>query len=111
MIRFKQGDIVWSDFSPSVGQEMKGKHPAVVVSSDAYNDKTHYLMLCPITSHGNKFPTYVDLENYHIHGRVNAAQIQTFSRERLLDEKPADHLRPEDLLRVRQMIEYALELN
>lgn len=35
-IRFKQGDIVWADFSPSVGQEMKGKHPAVVVSSNSY---------------------------------------------------------------------------
>ena len=47
-IRFKQGDIVWADFSPSVGQEMKGKHPAVVVSSNSYNEKTNYLMLCPL---------------------------------------------------------------
>ncbi len=48
--KFKQGDIVWADFSPSVGQEMKGKHPAVVVSSNSYNEKTNYLMVCPITS-------------------------------------------------------------
>ena len=43
-IKFKQGDIVWADFSPSVGQEMKGKHPEVVVSSNSYNEKTNYLM-------------------------------------------------------------------
>lgn len=61
--KFKQGDIVWADFSPSVGQEMKGKHPAVVVSSNSYNEKTNYLMVCPITSHGNHFPTY--LFNFH----------------------------------------------
>ena len=111
MISFKQGDIVWVDFSPSVGQEMRGKHPAVVISSNSYNDKTHYLMVCPITSHGNNFPTYVDLEGYSVHGRVNAAQIQTFSRERLLDEKPAGHLRPEDLFKVQHMLEFALQLD
>ncbi|WP_338152081.1 type II toxin-antitoxin system PemK/MazF family toxin [Lactobacillus johnsonii] len=38
MNKFKQGDIVWANFSPSVGQEMKGKHPAVVVSSNSYNE-------------------------------------------------------------------------
>ena len=48
-IRFKQGDIVWADFSPSVGQEMKGKHPAVVVSSNSYNEKTNYLSYVKIT--------------------------------------------------------------
>ena len=42
MNKFKQGDIVWANFSPSVGQEMKGKHPAVVVSSNSYNEKTNY---------------------------------------------------------------------
>ena len=110
-IKFKQGDIVWADFSPSVGQEMKGKHPAVVVSSNSYNEKTNYLMLCPITSHGNHFPTYLDLLCYHVHGRVNAAQIQTFSRMRLLDEKPADHLRPEDMLKVMELLSFALQFD
>ena len=109
--KFKQGDIVWADFSPSVGQEMKGKHPAVVVSSNSYNEKTNYLMVCPITSHGNHFPTYLDLFGYHIHGRVNAAQSQTFSRMRLLDEKPADHLRPEDMLKLMELLSFALQFD
>ena len=62
-------------------------------------------------SHGNHFPTYLDLFGYHIHGRVNAAQIQTFSRMRLLDEKPADHLRPEDMLKVMELLIFALQLD
>nr|WP_325064216.1 type II toxin-antitoxin system PemK/MazF family toxin [Lactobacillus johnsonii] len=32
MNKFKQGDIVWANFSPSVGQEMKGKHPTATIS-------------------------------------------------------------------------------
>ena len=46
-----------------------------------------------------------------VHGRVNAAQIQTFSRMRLLDEKPADHLRPEDMLKVMELLSFALQFD
>src|SRR5699024_6047600 len=79
MNKFKQGDIVWANFSPSVGQEMKGKHPAVVVSSNSYNEKTNYLMVCPITSHGKHLPTYLDLFGYYIPGRLRVSQFASFS--------------------------------
>ncbi len=88
-----------------------GRFFTISWTRNAYNEKTNYLMVCPITSHGNHFPTYLDLFGYHIHGRVNAAQIQTFSRMRLLDEKPADHLRPEDMLKVMELLSFALQLD
>ncbi|MCH5378420.1 type II toxin-antitoxin system PemK/MazF family toxin [Limosilactobacillus reuteri] len=52
---YKQGDIVYMDFSPSVGFEMDGKHPAVIISNDRYNRNSGYLMVVPITSGGTYF--------------------------------------------------------
>ncbi|WP_275350492.1 type II toxin-antitoxin system PemK/MazF family toxin, partial [Enterococcus faecium] len=51
----QQGDLIWLNFTPSFGREMRGKHPALVVSSNAYNRKTNYIIVCPITSGGNNF--------------------------------------------------------
>lgn len=109
-MKIKQGDIVWINFSPSVDNEMKGKHPALVVSSNSYNEKTAYIIVCPITSHGNNFSGYVPLEGYDVHGRVNTSQIHSFSLKRLVSAQVADRLRPEDFLIVKQNLDYALEL-
>ncbi|WP_236693789.1 type II toxin-antitoxin system PemK/MazF family toxin [Amylolactobacillus amylophilus] len=51
---------------------MRGTHPALVVSSNHYNMKTNYVIVCPITSGGNNFSGYIPLNNYSIHGMVNS---------------------------------------
>ncbi|WP_225414910.1 type II toxin-antitoxin system PemK/MazF family toxin [Limosilactobacillus reuteri] len=51
-ILYKQGDVLYMDFSPAVGFEMDGKHPAVIISNDRYNRNSGYLMVVPITSGG-----------------------------------------------------------
>lgn len=110
MTKIRQGDILWLDFSPSVGEEMRGRHPALVVSSDSYNQKTSYVIVCPITSHGNNFSGYVPLSNYKIHGRINATQIHSFSLKRIKSEV-IDKIRPEDFLIVKQILDYALQMD
>lgn len=101
---YKQGDIVYMDFSPSVGFEMDGKHPAVIISNDRYNRNSGYLMVVPITSGGTYFNGYVNLIGYErIYGRVNATQIHCFSQERVRS-LPIDRLRLEDFNRVKHQI-------
>lgn len=110
MTKLHQGDLIWINFSPSTGNEMRGRHPALVVSSNAYNKKTSYIIVCPITSHGNNFSAYVPLTGYKIHGRINATQIHSFSLTRI-QSKVIDKLRPEDFLLVKQILDYALEMD
>lgn len=110
-MKIRQGDIIWINFSPSVGTEMKGRHPAVVVSSNAYNEKTSYVIVCPITSHGNEFAGYIPLRGYKVHGRINAIQVHSFSLKRTKTLGIIDKLRTEDLIQVKQVIDYALEVD
>ena len=56
------GDIIKIEFDdPSVGKEMQGYHPAIVLSPEAYNRKSKLCVLCPITSRGSKDSWEVDI--------------------------------------------------
>jgi mRNA interferase MazF len=41
--------VIWIDLNPVVGHEQAGRRPAVVLSPEAYNDRTGLVLLCPIT--------------------------------------------------------------
>lgn len=42
-------DLIWINFKPSVGQEIRGRHPAMVISSANYSRLTGLVMVMPIT--------------------------------------------------------------
>lgn len=44
-------DLIWINFKPSVRQEIRGRHPAIVISSVNYSRLTGLVMVMPIT-HG-----------------------------------------------------------
>ena len=43
-------DIIWIDFNPHVGVEMKDLHPMLVLSSKAFNDRTGLVIGLPMTT-------------------------------------------------------------
>ena len=55
------GDLVWTDFDPTLGREQGGRRPALIVSPAAFALNTGLAMVCPITSRARPFPTSVIL--------------------------------------------------
>lgn len=101
---YKQGDIIYMDFSPAIETEMNGIHPAVILSNDQYNRNTKYLMVVPVTSGGTYFNGYVKLNGYdNVYGRVNTTQIHCFSRDRV-KSNAIDKLRLEDFNKIKRQI-------
>lgn len=45
------GDVVWLQFSPQVGHEQVGQHPALVLSPAKYNRLAGLMICCPMTTH------------------------------------------------------------
>ena len=45
-----RGDIIKLSFSPQIGREQAGYRPALVVSLQAYNRISHFVLACPITN-------------------------------------------------------------
>jgi mRNA interferase MazF len=58
-----QGDIIWLDFDPQAGNEIKKRRPALVISNNAFNDfmKTA-AMICPITGTDRNLPIQIRLD-------------------------------------------------
>ncbi len=77
----KQKDIVWIDFEPSAGKEIRKRRPAVVVSSDNYSKQTGFVAVCPIT-HGQRRlkeqNLLVEVDSPEVDGYVNPLQLHTF---------------------------------
>ena len=59
----KQGDIINVDFNPIKGHEQKGSRPAIVISTNVFNENTNMIIVCPITSNEKYFPTHYILED------------------------------------------------
>jgi mRNA interferase MazF len=51
-----QGDVVWLNFEPQRGNEIKKTRPALVISSKKYNAKTNLAIFMPITSQIKHYP-------------------------------------------------------
>jgi len=74
------GDIVWLDFSPTLGHEQNGRRPALVLSPRVYNEARRMCLACPITSRIRDWPFEVVLpEGCDIRGAVIADQIRNLS--------------------------------
>ena len=60
----QQGSIVLVDFDPSLGNEQKGKRPALVISKGSFHELTNGLLIAlPITSRdSDEFPLHVTLD-------------------------------------------------
>jgi mRNA interferase MazF len=56
-----RGDLIWTDFDPTIGREQAGRRPALVVSAIAFTENTGLAVVCPITSNVRPFPTSVVL--------------------------------------------------
>ena len=72
------GDIVWTDFNPTLGREQAGRRPALVVSPALFSEQTGFAIVCPITSRVRPFPTSVVLpDGLGVGGEVLVHQVRS----------------------------------
>jgi mRNA interferase MazF len=76
---FKRGDLIWIEFDPQAGREMKGRHPALVVSPKEYNKRSPLIICCAITSTVRNSPWEVKIPTgLSINGVILTDQIRSF---------------------------------
>lgn len=74
----ESGDIVWMEFEPQQGKEIRKTRPALIISPEMYNRKTGLTLCVPITSQIKKHPFKVILSNSIISGAIVCDQIRSF---------------------------------
>ncbi len=103
-----RGDIIHLQFNPATGQEIKGNHYALVVSSFLFN-KHGLAFVCPISQgkaeHARSFGTVVTLLGGGVHtsGAVHCHQLKSLDwkiRKAKLKETVPDFVLQDVLLRI-----------
>jgi len=99
----RQGDLVALDFDPQSGHEQKGRHPALVVSKEAFNKATGLAICCPITNTDRDVPFHVPIAGRtSLTGFVMCEQVKSLDfRSRgmkLIERAPQDLI--EDVLAI-----------
>jgi mRNA interferase MazF len=106
--QLRQKDIIWIDFDPQKGREIKKRRPALILSSDSYNQQTGFLIVAPITSTLRALAGYYTLAGYKTVGQVIAAQVYSLDAS----DKAQRHatyietMRDTDFYQVAQIVYY-----
>jgi mRNA interferase MazF len=105
------GDILWVDFGPQIGHEQAGRRPALVISSRDYNERSSFLLVCPITRSKQPWPFKVEMPRLgRLEGAILVDQIKSIDR-RARVFRHAEQVPPETLDRVRGILAALLRIS
>jgi mRNA interferase MazF len=72
------GDLIWTDFDPTLGREQAGRRPALVISPSEFALNTGFVIVCPITARVRPFPTSVVLpEGLPVSGEILLSHLRS----------------------------------
>jgi mRNA interferase MazF len=101
---FKQGDLVWMDFDPTLGHEPKNRRPALVVSNNEFNMSTTMTLVIPITTYDNGFYLHEPVpEGYDVFGFLVMEQVRAVDLSKRNAEK-IGHLSKKDLADILMLV-------
>jgi mRNA interferase MazF len=76
------GDLIWTDFDPTLSREQAGRRPALVLSPASFTENTGLAVVCPITSRVRPFPTSVVLPpGLPIQGEVLTSHMRSIDTQ------------------------------
>lgn len=78
------GEVYWVDLDPVVGSEQGGRRPALVLSNDTLHGMSGRVLVCPVTSSAQPWPTKVVIPSgCVVSGALLTDQIRMIDRARL----------------------------
>lgn len=72
------------NLDPTVGSEIQKTRPCLVVSPDEMNHHIRTVIVAPMTTQGQAYPTRVSCRFKGKHGQVALDQVRTVDRSRLI---------------------------
>ena len=77
-------DVYVVNLDPTVGSEIRKKRPCVVISPDEMNQYIRTVIVAPMTTKGQGYPTRVECRFRGRQGQVVLDQIRTVDKVRLV---------------------------
>lgn len=80
----KQYSVVLVNLDPTIGSEIKKTRPCVIVSPNELNKYLKTIVVVPMTSNLNKYPTRVSVKSNGKKGMMAIDQIRTIDKSRII---------------------------
>jgi mRNA interferase MazF len=77
-------DIWLVNLDPTEGSEIKKKRPCLIISPDEMNRHINTVIIAPMTTKGNPYPTRVHINFQGKQGKIVLDQIRTIDKSRLV---------------------------
>ncbi|MCC5945600.1 MAG: type II toxin-antitoxin system PemK/MazF family toxin [Bernardetiaceae bacterium] len=105
----KRGEIWWVNFDPAIGQEVRKKRPAVIISNDISNKYLKRYQVLPLSSKVDKlFPSEALIKVGDNSSKAMADQLTTVSDLRFLDK--IGQVSNEEMQSIQRIIRLQLDL-
>jgi len=91
-------DVYLTNLDPTVGSEIQKTRPCLVISPDEMNSHIRTVIVAPMTTAGNDYPTRVPCRFKKKKGQIILDQIRTIDKTRLV--KRIGSINPETQLEV-----------
>jgi mRNA interferase MazF len=106
----KRGEIWWINFDPSIGQEIKKKRPAIIVSNNVSNKYLKRYQVIPLSSKSDKiYPTETKIRFGKTDGKAMADQLTTVSELRFINK--TGKISDKEMIGVNHIIKLQLNLD
>jgi mRNA interferase MazF len=79
----KRFDVYLVSLDPTQGSEIKKTRPCVILSPDEMNAAINTVIVAPMTSQGNHYPTRIPCQFNDTKGQIVLDQIRTIDKKRL----------------------------
>jgi mRNA interferase MazF len=83
-MEIKQYQIVIVNLDPTVGSEIKKTRPCVVISPDEMNRHLKTIVIAPVTSQSEKYPTRLEISLAGNSNWIVIDQIRTIDKTRVI---------------------------
>lgn len=77
-------DVYLVNLDPTIGSEIQKTWPCVIVSPDESNRFISTVIIAPMTSRGNSYPTRVSCKFQKKNGQIVLDQLRTVDKKRLV---------------------------
>ena len=85
-MEIRQYQIILVNLDTSIGSEIKKTRPCVVISPDEMNKYLRTVIIAPVTSDSEDYPTRIKIKHDNKIGSTILDQIMTIDRQRIIKE-------------------------
>lgn len=83
-MEIKRFDVCLVSLDPTKGREIKKTRPCLIISPDEMNRYISTVIVAPMTSKGNTYPTRISCQFQGVTGQIILDQIRTVDKTRIV---------------------------